>query len=279
MPATKIVLALLLFFNFSLFTFAKKNPMPKNSDVLKSFGKIKGKNKLNPDKIKLLVWNMYKGDKPSWEKDFRYLWRDHDIFALQEMFLDKKMKSVFNNHKDNEYHSATAFHYTSRNNIETGVATASHVRSTKTFWQRSKGREPIIKTPKMVIFTRYPIEGSNKELLVANIHAINFVGAETLGNQIREVANEIKMHNGPAIFAGDFNTWSSSKVMVMFGILNKIGMKRVKFNPKWDKRMKVNGYFLDYIWYKKLEVLNSTVWGYIEGSDHKAMSAEFKVAY
>jgi len=279
MPAIKMILALVLTFNFSVSSYAKKNPMPKNSDVLKKFGRVNQKNKLNPDKIKLFVWNMYKGDNPTWEKDYRYLWRDHDIFALQEMLLDKKMKRVFNTHKDTLYHSATSFLYTSRNNLETGVATAATVPSTRTFWQRSKAREPIIKTPKMVLFTRYPIEGTKKQLLVANIHAINFVGAEKLADQIREAANEIKMHDGPAVFAGDFNTWSSNKVLVMFGILNKIGMRQVKFNPKHDKRMKVNGYFLDYIWYRDLEVLNSTVWGYIEGSDHKAMSAEFKYKY
>ena len=38
-------------------------------------------------------------------------------------------------------------------------------------------REPFVNTSKMGLFTKYNISGSNQMLLVANIHALNFVSA------------------------------------------------------------------------------------------------------
>jgi endonuclease/exonuclease/phosphatase (EEP) superfamily protein YafD len=256
-----------------------KNPIPDDSKVLKLHGFAKPNLKLNPNRIKILVWNMYKGDNPTWEKDFKTIRANHDILALQEMVLDKKIKNVFNSHTGHEYYSATSFLMGSRDLIDTGVATGSSIQSSKTFWQRSKDREPFINTPKMVLLTTYPIKGSKKKLLVANIHAINFVTTIMLERQITAVAEAIMKHDGPAIFGGDFNTWSVSKLSAMNKILEAAGMQTVKFDPKTDLRMKVFGNYIDYIWYKNLQVKSSKVWGHIEGADHKAMSAEFKYKY
>ena len=54
------------------------------------------------------------------------------------------------------------------------------------------------------------------------------------------------------------------------------GLAEVPFS-NGNQRMKMFGRYLDYIFVKGVEVLDSHVFGDIEGSDHKAMSVKFSV--
>ena len=247
--------------------------VPSVKDIMLDIGEF-SEEELNPNSIKILVWNMYKGANPTWAQDYEKLVEDQDILMNQEMYLNRMMKDVFNQHKGYKYHTATSFLYLPSLN-RTGVTTASRVKTTRYVHQRSRVIEPVIDTPKMSLETFYKIKGTDQELMTVNIHAINFVSTATLGVQLRDLAKDIRLHKGPVIFAGDFNTWSDGKLKLMRKIIIK-GLKMKEVSFKEDNRKLVFNRIIDYIFIKDLEVVESKSYGDILGSDHTPMTAELR---
>lgn len=248
--------------------------VPSIKDIMQEMGEFT-ETSLNPNSIKILVWNMYKGANPTWLQDFEELAKDQDILVTQEMYLNDMMKEVFDNHEGYGYHTATSFMYLP-SKTRTGVASASKVRPTKFKYQRSRVFEPVIDTPKMALETFYKLKGTDQELMVVNIHAINFVSSYDLSIQLKDLAEDIKRFKGPVVFAGDFNTWSKEKLYFMNKIIVEgLGMKEVAF--KEDHRKKVFGNIIDYVFIKGLEVVDSKSYGNIEGSDHTPMTVELRL--
>lgn len=254
---------------YSMEVEAKRYEIPADEDVLIEINGAQKRNALNPEHINVFVWNMYKGDKPNWKKDFLTLSRNRDILMLQELYLDYQMSSVLFEDDTYTYHMATSFIDTWKRNSPTGVATASPVAPHHSYWVRSIDREPIIKTPKMLMIAEYPIAGRSDTLLTVNIHAINFVSAKKLRNMLDQIEEAVRDHNGPVVVAGDFNTWSKKKTAYLKQMSKNLGLTDVKFPD--DQRMRTFGKILDYVLIKDLDVLHSKVYGNIDGSDHKAM--------
>ena len=109
---------------------------------------------------------------------------------------------------------------------------------------------------------------------MVNIHAINFVTSSALHSQLMDAAEVIKSHSGPAIFAGDFNTWTFEKQSFLRELTQKLGFQEVTFEN--DTRKKMFGWILDFIFVRELEVVSSKVHDDLDGSDHKAISAKLK---
>jgi endonuclease/exonuclease/phosphatase (EEP) superfamily protein YafD len=227
--------------------------------------------------IKLTVWNMFKGKKKSWEQDLHLLSTDSDILVLQEFFLNEKMLDAFHQLPHFDFLGATSF-IVKRWGKETptGVFTASTSSPIDYSFLRSIDLEPVIKTPKMLLFTTYPLTGPHPELLVVNIHGINFVKAGALQRQLEQAAERIEKFQGPVIFAGDFNAWSERKKAALDSVLSRIGMSEVTFHD--DTRMLVFKRPVDFIFLRGIEVLSSQVYGNLEGSDHFALEAYLKVS-
>jgi len=270
----KLTLVSFLAFFVCTQSIALIHKVPKDKDVIRSIntGQPNGSLSLN-DEFKIVVWNMYKGQNKTWEEDFKTMASDANLVIAQEMHLKDKMSRVFKNFGDFEYMMATSFYMYRKD--RTGVTTISDTPSTYQKFLRTKHREPIVRTPKVVLITKYPL-ADGRELLVANIHAINFVSSKKLRRQLDSVAREIRKHNGPAIFAGDFNTWSKKKLSYMRTITSMVGLKEVKFKGK-DDRMTFRGKILDYIFYRGLTLKSSKVLGEVEGSDHKPLLATFSL--
>ncbi|MBT4790431.1 MAG: endonuclease/exonuclease/phosphatase family protein [Halobacteriovoraceae bacterium] len=256
---------LLIALIFSSVADAKRYIIPNDKDVLTAHNTHAETDSLYPFEIDVLVWNIYKGYNKTWKKDFEDLTRDKEILLLQEVYAQDKMFNVFERMVEFEFWFARSWIDTKDNNTASGVSTASIVKTTLKKWQRSYYREPIIKTPKVTLFTRYKLTGHDKELLVGNIHAINFVRYYKLKHMLVEAAKVIKNHQGPVLFAGDFNTWTKTKLGVMNGIFKNLAMKRVKFDH--DIRKRFLGKVLDHAWIKELKVISSRIPN-VKGSDH-----------
>ena len=231
--------------------------------------------KIIPENFNVVVWNMYKGAMKNWEQDFLFLTRKYDLMITQEMAMRGIMKDHFETLESFEFSSATSFYNNGYG--RTGVATISKYQSKGQFFQRSRYREPIIKTPKVVLFNEYDVF-SGEELLIANIHAVNFVTSIELSDQLRNVSKVIKEHKGPVIFAGNFNTWTKRKQRKMRSILKAAGLSEAKY-PNGDYRLRYMKKTLDYLWYKKLKLKSSIVLKDIKGSDHIPMGHEFELIY
>ena len=250
---------------------AKIYAYPRADKVIVTNGIKPTREALDPNSIRILNWNMYKGSNHTWEEDFKVLTQDVDIALLQEAYLDHKMTRVFREHPM-RIEMATSFILANRGYTPTGTAIGSEVKMSNIGYRISGPREPVINTPKTVAYATFPIEGTDQELLTLTIHAVNFVSSKKLMKQLEDIAKIVRAHKGPVVWAGDFNTWSKKKLRDMRSLMKKLGMEEAPFGPG---RMKVFGNVLDYVFYRDLEIRDSYVLPDVLGADHKPMVVEF----
>ena len=262
-----IKLLCLFLFSFSAFAYE----IPADEEVLTIHNQTNEEVFLYPFDINIVVWNILKGKKENWKTDFYKFSQEADLLLLQETFLNKKVLDTFQFMQWFQFNTAISW---VRKGVPSGVSIVGKGKPAKLSWQRSLAREPFLKTPKMTIFASYKLAGLSDDLLIANIHALNFVSSEKLKNQLDKVIHFINKHNGPILFAGDFNTWTKKKVDIMKKSLTNAGLTHVKF--KNDNRKKVLGSFLDHAWVKDLKVI-SAISPITKSSDHNPMLLQLSV--
>src|SRR5699024_8516428 len=126
-------------------------------------------------------------------------------------------------------------------------------------------QEPLIRFYKSALITVYPLK-SGQQLMVANIHAINFsFGIVRYQQQLNEIIEHIRSHNGPVIMAGDFNSWSKRRMDALEEITSQTRLTAVPF--QLDFRKKVFGKPLDFIFYRDLLVTEAKILT-TDSSDH-----------
>lgn len=225
---------------------------------------------LNSDGFRMVNWNVYKGQKTGWAADFKKIIRKTDIIILQEAYLSSSLKEMLD-HEAYHWDMAAAFEY---RQIETGVLTASKTASNFSCGFRST--EPIIRTPKSVLVTRYPMSGTDRELLVANIHGINFtLDNEIFIKQADRMERILVAHPGPVIVSGDFNTWNSDRMAHVDVMAKRLGLIPVQFDH--NRRTQFFGLSVDHIYYRGLEAQNATI-PIVTTSDHNPLTVVFKLA-
>lgn len=241
--------------------------IPKKENILITLSR--GQRKALPQTFNILVWNLYKGDNPDFEARVFDEAGNYDIEVFQEVTDKKSFDPIL---KARNYHSYMGNSFIYNEGIKTGVATRSQssIDSVKAY--HPVGREPMIKTPKAVMITTHPIQGSEQKLMVINIHAINFVLINTFANFMRDIYSKIKNHKGPMIFAGDFNTWAPNRNWFLQDMAKKLGLKFAHYDV--DVRKKFLGHELDHILYRGLQLNWSTSKESL-ASDHNPMMASF----
>jgi endonuclease/exonuclease/phosphatase (EEP) superfamily protein YafD len=225
---------------------------------------------INADGFSLLSWNIFKGKKEGWAEDFRKLSRNTDILILQEAYLTDSLKKML---RQEEYHwdMAPAFKY---RQIEAGVLTAA--RTASNFTCAFRETEPITRIPKSVLITRYPMSGTDRELLVANIHGINFtMDNSAFRKQIDRLENILAAHRGPMIVSGDFNTWNSGRMSHVNATADRLDLTAVRFDK--THRSRFFGHDIDHVYYRGLEAKNAAT-PIVSTSDHNPLTVVFKLA-
>lgn len=247
--------------------------VPTESEQHLSFGQT-FTDELNPDHISLLVWNIYKGERENWPRDIKKLSYSKDLILLQEMLLTEEMNTVFDSFVYYQFDAAISFIY-KKTNVPTGVLTGSIARPSMAKAMRTRKREPILKTPKTSLVTKYRLKGRDDSLLVINIHSINFVSLKTFISQFSKFNTILKDHKGPAIFAGDFNTWSKERFNFLDRFMSSHDLKAIEFDQ--DDRMTFFGNPLDYIFIKGLNYSDAKVLSDFTSSDHKPLAVKLNV--
>lgn len=227
---------------------------------------------LDSSSIDVLNWNILKGDRHSWERDFGKISHNMDLVLIQEAYLKGNVLDALKIDQMGWIFSASFFYAAS--NVPTGVLTASYVQPL--YCRALRAVEPILRTPKSSLITKYKLSGREEVLLVANVHAINFsFGTVSFKSQARELKKEMANHSGPMILAGDFNTWSANRIKSLEEITRELNLRPVKF--KLDHRRKVFRKPVDHIFYRGLEVSHSRVIR-VKSSDHNPLIVTFRVA-
>lgn len=224
---------------------------------------------LNPDNIALLNWNIYKGNEDNWQQDLSFFARTHDIMTLQEALLDEQLTQLLSQYKLN-WVMNSAFYL---NGAAAGVMTTAKTKAIHSCG--FKTNEPIIQIPKSTLLSYYVINGTKKRLLVANIHSINFsLGIKTYQQQLETLYEVIKHHDGPMIVAGDFNSWSDERMMLVQGLMEKLSLSSLDYPV--NTKTHVFGKAIDHVFYRSLEPINNQI-VQVSSSDHMPISVNFKL--
>lgn len=219
--------------------------------------------------IRVLIWNIHKGDDPRLPSDFKKISSQSDFVLLQEFISAPRFtSSIVRANPTLGWTMAKSFIW--MDGSYTGVATASRVRPLCQLGLRSTVTEPLLDSPKTVLISEYPISGSSQRLLVANIHAINFVSTETFEKHIQQLLRVINTHQGPMIVAGDFNTWNNGRSDYLFRKMKFLGLREAHIPS--DELLK-----LDHIFIRGLAMRQSFQLSQVESSDHTPLLVDLSL--
>jgi len=245
---------------------------PRASEITQYFGRCNVSKEL-PETIDLYSWNMLTGMKKEWSKGFNEYSTNTNLFLLQETFFNEAQKKIFN---------ASAFCWTAGNahvhiktNVASGVATGTYTKPIKTEVTYSKYYEPVMWVRQSTLYSWYKIKKSKKNLLVVNVHAINFVPDYMYFEQIANIEKKLRKHQGPLILAGDFNSFSLSKTKFLNLLVKKHKLTEIEFSN--DRRKKFRSFPLDHLFVRGFTALESHVEDSSLSSDHNALWARLKL--
>ncbi len=236
----------------------------KNIKVLKHQSSTCG------DNFNLLCWNIAKLSKKEKFKNY-----------LEELISKEKLDFLLLQEVKEEIAKDIGiedFSYILCANIETkkhlfGVMSAFKFSCQDYKEILTSSKELSFLTRKSSLFTLHPIK-QNRELLVVNIHAINFVTAKIFKEELEYIESQISPFKGSLIVAGDFNTWNKKRVKILNDFKEKLSLNKVDFQD--DKNLKkVFNKTLDHIFYRGLHVKASKVIKNSELSDHNPIVVKF----
>ena len=215
--------------------------------------------------LDILSWNIQKASNEGWMEDLLALGSDTHLAFIQEAALQAQLGEI---QPRGPLYQSFSEGYTTRS-LNTGVMTlSSHAPTMQCNFTRT---EPWLGTPKAATVTEHALEGREDRLLAINLHAVNFtIGLEDLQEQLRPLLELLITHRGPAILAGDFNTWSNSRQQLVDRVLLQHGLEPLSFEP--DLRSTAFGRALDHIYVRGLEAQSTEVIP-VTSSDHNALRA------
>ena len=224
--------------------------------------------------ITILVWNVYKTRKSGWYDDFLILIRNKDLILLQESVLNNHDNSIFGKDRRFEWIMACSHKYR-LSQVITGLKTGCVAKSCAHEFLHSPDKEPILNTSKLMLTTSFHLGNSLKQLLVLNVHAINFVNLKKYTRHINQILSVIRLHSGPIILAGDFNCWNDARLEFLFERIKNEGLTTVALDreTRWNHLNR----HLDHIFYRDLHLIQAETLSFINTSDHYPIVAEFEV--
>ena len=225
--------------------------------------------RLDPAAIRLLTWNIHKEDDAGWQQDLARFTADSDILLLQEATLGASLLDTLD-HARMRFVMASSFLYSE---TDVGVLTAARVAPRASCTERAI--EPWLRLPKSAVLSWFALWGTEKILAVANIHTINFsLSVDDYRAQLATVASVLSTHDGPIVFAGDFNTWNDSRDESFIATAAALGLREVAYAD--DRRALFFGRPLDHILVRGLAVVDATAIP-VKSSDHNPIRATLRL--
>lgn len=209
------------------------------------------------DRFEVVCWNIHKNSDALAALD--ELAPDADLVLLQE--------SVTTIGAPAGHATLVVAFRRSRDERPAGVMTISQTTPSASTAVLSDSREPLAGTPKSALVSMVPLARGG-ELLVANVHGVNFRDAKALRGQLEELDPLLRAHAGPAIVAGDFNTWSRARRRVLAEFAERHALTSVFIGADAPR--------LDAILYRGLRPETSLVIP-SRDSDHDALHVRFAV--
>jgi len=227
-----------------------------------------------PRTIRCLVWNILKAKRRQWAADFHHLTADRDLVLLQEAVADAPSDPMFYHSQRYAWLMARSFRHPV-SGITNGVKTGSVAPSTDAKFFLSPHTEPVFRTQKSMLVTRYTVRGHSQSLLVLNMHAINFVTVAKFRSHIAQVGEAIGEHTGPVLLAGDFNTWRPARQHQFNAMTQELGLEQAE----WPRRARLQHLrqHLDHVYFRGLQPVHVESLDFISSSDHKPIAVTFRL--
>jgi len=231
--------------------------------------------------LDVLVWNVKKGDRPTFASEFMKFGENKDMFLIQEAFTAPYFTATLETFRDYQWDLGISFTYRMYNDDGTGNMIGARVKPTWVMVEHTLDLEPLTETPKTTAYATFSVEGIDKELLVISIHGINFTGFGAFSRHLDQVYEKILNHNGPVILAGDFNTRTKDRYREVQALARALSLDEVEF-INGDRRMVAVGTknILDHAFVRGFKITHAEVHP-SPGSDHKPMviSLDVKTNY
>lgn len=232
-----------------------------------------------PSRFTLVSWNTHKEINAGFLSDLGALVGSTraDLVLLQEARVDSNPSALQSALPDRIWHLSANLAGTK---VQYGVLTASSGLSLEATALLSQAGEPIARTRKASLVTRYRI--ASETLCVANVHALNFSPLLSgFRGQLSDLVERMRAHTGPLIVAGDFNTWNARKQSVADSILGSIGLVRLDFGAQSARRASRFGHALDHVYfhpqYLEVDTAGVQVRDSISSSDHVPLVVPFRL--
>ena len=256
--------------------FFRKIPV---SEALETFGSAKNR-ELQGETIKVLVWNIKKTEMRPWKAEFSEYARGKDLLVLQEAYDIPKMVDELTSFDGYRWDMGRSFSYVRYNYHSTGTMIGSHVEPDEVLVTHTPDHEPVTNTPKALTYAKYPLEKSDKSLLVISVHAINFRELAPFRRNMLQARAEIEKHEGPVLIAGDFNTHLKNRTAYLMNMMKELKFTEIKFvNGHLRMKAKIVGGYLDHGFVRGLSVKHAEVLGKARGSDHKPMVLDLSYSH
>jgi len=219
--------------------------------------------------LDILSWNIQKASNDGWAEDLATMASEVNLAFIQEASLQARIPDAIG--RNPLYQAFTQGYSTGK--MHTGVMTLSS--HTPSMLCNFTSLEPWLGTPKTATVTEHTLEGRDDRLLAINLHAVNFtLGLQDFRKQLQPLAQLLADHTGPAILAGDFNTWSDSRQQAVDQLLSGHGLSALQF--PLDLRTTAFGRPLDHIYVRGMHVQSTEVIP-VSSSDHNALRARLQV--
>jgi endonuclease/exonuclease/phosphatase (EEP) superfamily protein YafD len=210
--------------------------------------------------LRVASWNIFKGGMEGWQAELERMAAEHDVLLLQEAVMNAPFREVLAR-AGLVWQMAGAF---AMGDEERGVMIAARVPAVDGCTLRTY--EPLALLPKSAMVAHFKLAGSERTVAMANLHGINFtLGLGSFREQLEAVATELARHDGPIVFAGDFNTWSEARNQVLTGIVVRLGLFPVTYEP--DERRRAFGLPLDHFFVRGFKVGRAQA-PVVKSSDH-----------
>ncbi len=225
-----------------------------------------------PSTFDIAIWNIWKGSGGDlFLGEYNNLVKGRHLLLLQEVLLTLKALGNFAPKGFSASHGAT---YRRRDGLRDGVMTVSAAAPVETATRvLCHSPEPLLKTTKATLISRFKIEGQTKSLCVVNTHATLVRRPATAVKEIEKVLKKIRDHEGPILYAGDFNTFSKTYIREVDRVMSTIGLERVILEA--DPRTATTA--LDQLYVRDIKVISAKVETEYLHSDHFPITATLEI--
>lgn len=234
---------------------------------------IKQKNhggEMLPETFAIVVWNIFKRNGGEvFDRDLNDLSERSDLLCLQEVLSHDDLHL---SKKINELNYNYSISYQRPDDFYEGILTASRYFVDESCYSLlSIATEPVTNTHKSSVISLMRLASGN-EVLVINIHMLLFKRRSIFKKELAQVLRLCQRYKRlPAIFCGDFNTFTSVQLKLLDYTLQVEGFSRCE--PAHEPRGKQ---FLDHIYIRGLECIEMDIVDTISSSDHYPLICKLK---